>query len=194
MSCARVGVHKWVRMGYDLKVFLQCTHLCEYGCIIKALAWFTHVNAFMFLWCDDLSNQNWANLISTPLWSHTYIGDLFRGLLWRCREVTWCHMFPHSHARWTRQTRRYSLWHHRALWSLLASHTVLRVVEAKEELEIKSDHALQWLDETMISWGLRGEGLWALWVHRSAYSNLNSAQSLSHWTWTHLSKVRTWCH
>ena len=38
-------------------------------------------------------------------------------------------------------------------------HTVLRVVEAKEELEIKSDHALQWLDETMISWGLRGEGL-----------------------------------
>lgn len=43
-------------------------------------------------------------------------------------------------------------------WSLFAS-TVLRVVEAKEELEIKSDHALQWLDETMISWGLRGEGL-----------------------------------
>ena len=124
--------------------------------------------------------QIWSLHISTPLWSHTYIGDLFRGLLWRCREVTWCHMFPHSHARWTRQTRRYSLWHHRALWSLLASHTVLRVVEAKEELEIKSDHALQWLDDTMISLGLRGEGLWALWVHMSAYSNLNSAQSLSH--------------
>lgn len=29
----------------------------------------------------------------------------------------------------------------------------LDVSQAREELEIKSDHALQWLDETTISWG-----------------------------------------
>ena len=100
---------------------------------------------------------------------------------------------PHSHAWWTRQNRCYSLWHHRALWSLVASHTVLRVVEAKEELEVKSDHALQWLDETMISWGLRGEGLpfyERIWVP-TPFEFCSVTESL---TWTHLSKVRTWCH
>jgi hypothetical protein len=29
----------------------------------------------------------------------------------------------------------------------------LDVSQAREELEIKSDHVLQWLDETTISWG-----------------------------------------
>ena len=31
----------------------------------------------------------------------------------------------------------------------------LDISEAREELEVKSDHALQWLDETTTSWGTK---------------------------------------